>query len=97
MSTEGGEEPEREVGSHWSSRANRAQRGLEIAGPDERVLFWFLGLFFFLRFYLFIERHRERGRDTVRGRSRLPSGSLMWDLIPGPWDHALSGMQTLNH
>ena len=32
--------------------------------------------FFFLRFYPFIhERHRERGRDTGRGRSRLPIGS----------------------
>ena len=45
---------------------------------------------FFLIFYLFIyERHTERGRDTGRGRSRLPAGSLMWDSIldPGirPW------------
>ena len=40
------------------------------------------------RFYLFIhERHRERGRDTGRGRSRLHVGSPMQDLIPGPWDH----------
>ena len=38
-----------------------------------------------LRFYLFIhERHRERGRDIGRGRSRLPVGSLMQDSIPGP-------------
>ena len=38
-------------------------------------------LFFFLRFYLFIN---ERG--TGRGRSRLPAGSLMWDSIPGLQD-----------
>ena len=40
---------------------------------------------------------RERGRDTGRGRSRLHAGSVMWDSIPGPWDHALSRRQTLNH
>ena len=28
-------------------------------------------------------RRRERGRDIGRGRSRLPAGSPMWDLIPG--------------
>ena len=31
-------------------------------------------------------RDRERGRDTGRGRSRIPAGSPMWDLIPGPRD-----------
>ena len=51
---------------------------------------------FFLRFYLFM-RDTERGRDTGRGRSRLPVGSLMWDLIPGPQDHDLSRRQMLNH
>lgn len=40
---------------------------------------------FFERLYSFInERHRERGRDIDRGRSRLLTGSLMWDSIPGP-------------
>ena len=40
---------------------------------------------FLKSFYLFIhERHRERGRDTGRERSRFPTGSMMWDLIPGP-------------
>ena len=53
-------------------------------------------------FYLFIhERQRERGketgRDRSRGRSRLHAGSPMWDLIPGPQDHALSQRQMLNH
>ena len=33
------------------------------------------------------ERERERGRDKGRGRSRLPMGSRMQDLIPGPQDH----------
>ena len=32
------------------------------------------------------DRERERERDIDRGRSRLPVGSLMWDLIPGSWD-----------
>ena len=43
------------------------------------------------------DTHRERGRDTDRGRSRLPAGNLMWDSIPGPCDHDLSRRQTLNH
>ena len=43
------------------------------------------------------DTHRERGRDIVRGRSRLPMGSLMQDSIPGPWDHDLSQKQILNH
>ena len=43
-------------------------------------------IFFFLRFYLFIhEKHAERGRDVGRKRGRFTSGSLMQDLIPGPW------------
>ena len=42
------------------------------------------------------DRERQRDRDTGRGRSRLHIGSLMWDSIPGPRDHALgqSGRQT---
>ena len=41
--------------------------------------------FFLLRFYLLIhERHRDRGRDIGRGRSRLHAGSRMQDPIPGP-------------
>ena len=41
-------------------------------------------------FYLFIhKRHRERGRDTGRGRSRLHAGSLIWDSIPSLQDQAL--------
>ena len=53
---------------------------------------------FNFKIFLFIyERHTERGGDIGRGRSRLPSGSLMWDLIPGPWDHALSRRQIIKH
>ena len=53
--------------------------------------------FSFLIFYLFIhERHTERGRDIGRGRSWLPVGSPMWDLIPGLQDHDLSRRQMLN-
>ena len=33
------------------------------------------------------QRERERGRDTGRGRSRLHTGSMMWDSIPGLQDH----------
>ena len=47
--------------------------------------------------YFFIhERYTERGRDMGRGRSRLPTGSPIWDSVPGPWDHALSQRQRLN-
>ena len=56
-----------------------------------------ISFFSFLRFYLFIHgRHRERGRDTGRGRSRLHAGSLTWDSIPGLQDHTLGRRQTLN-
>ena len=52
-------------------------------------------LYFFKRFYLFFhERHRERGKDTGRGRSRLHAGS------PRSQGHALSvkgGAQLLSH
>ena len=43
---------------------------------------------FFKRFYLFIHK-RHRQTHIGRGRSGLPTGSLMWDSIPGPWDQAL--------
>lgn len=63
---------------------------------------WFLcvAYLYFLKKILFIhswETHTERGRDIVRGRSRLPAGSPTWDLIPGSWDHALSRRQMLNY
>ena len=32
-------------------------------------------------------RDTERGRAIGRGRSRLLTGSPMWDLIPGPGSH----------
>ena len=46
------------------------------------------------------EREREHERESSRQREREKqtpywSGSLMWDLIPGPWDHDLSQRQTL--
>ena len=42
------------------------------------------------------ERERERGRDTGRGRSRLPAGSPTWDSIPGLQDHTLGQRQAPN-
>ena len=41
-------------------------------------------MLFLKRFYLFFMRDTQRGRDTGRGRSRLPVRSPMKDLIPGP-------------
>ena len=54
-------------------------------------------IFFLKILFIFHERHTERGRDTGRGRSRLPEGSPIWDSIPGHQDHDLSQRQTLNH
>ena len=42
-------------------------------------------------------RDTEGGRDIGRDRSRIPAGSPMWDLIPGPRDHDLSQRQMFNH
>ena len=53
--------------------------------------------YFFFKILFIYERHRERGRDTARGKNRLPAGSPMWDLIPGPQDYALSQRQMFNH
>ena len=78
----------------------------------EKSALWasLLCCFFFLRFYLF-ESEQERGwvrvsermreRRAQRGRGgavQTPcwAGSLIWDSIPGPWDHGLSQRQTLN-
>ena len=36
------------------------------------------------------DTERERGRDTGRGRSRLPVESQMWNSSQGPGDHDLS-------
>ena len=54
----------------------------------EKILF-----FFFLRFYSLIhERQKEREAETQAegeaGNFRLHAGSLKWDLILEPWDHA---------
>ena len=55
---------------------------------------FFFQLYFFLKILFIHERRTERGRDIDRGRSRLLTGSPMWDSIPGVWDHALSQRQT---
>ena len=47
--------------------------------------------------YLIHERHREKGRDTGRGRSRLHAGSPMWDSNPGTQDHTLDQREALNY
>ena len=62
-----------------------------------RMLILVFFLFCFLDFIYLFMRDTERGRDISRGRSRLPTGSLMRDSIPGPRDHNLSQWQMLNH
>ena len=66
--------------------------------PVNKYEFIFYIPFFFKRFYLFMrDTERASGRDIGRGRSRHHVGSLMWDSIPGLWDHAPSRRQMLNH
>ena len=65
-----------------------------INNGELNIFFSISYLLFFKKDFIYIfMRDTERGR----GRSRLPTGSLMWDLIPGPWDHALSRRQMLSH
>ena len=61
------------------------------------ILHLFSFFFFKILFVYSWETHIERGRDTGRGRSRLPVGILVWDLILGTSDHDLSQRQMLNH
>ena len=82
---------------HLKARAQPREQCLDTVSPRvfHRTHRTVVGLFYFLRFYLFFhERPRERGRDTGRGRSRLPVGCPMWDSIPGPQGHDLSLRQT---
>ena len=44
-----------------------------------------------------IERERQRHRQREKQAPRGIGGMLMRDLVPGPWDHALSRRQSLNH
>ena len=56
----------------------RARAGCSSLGGWGPFIYYF---FNFLKILFIHERHRVRGRDTGRGRSRLPVGSPMWDLI----------------
>ena len=58
---------------------------------------WGADNLFFFKILFIYSWEIETGRDIGRGRSRLPSGSPMWDSIPGPRDHGLSQRQMLNH
>ena len=83
----------RQVGSvgrqrHWlcllSKKLVPYLSAIQIIKAQENKVPVYLGRNFFKkRFYLFIHRDTERGRDTGRGRSRLHAGSLTWDSIPG--------------
>ena len=74
--------------SHLPWKNSYLQRSLEIV----KNIQWEDGLP-----YIYMEEaYIWRGRDIGRGRSRLPAGSLMQNLIPGPWDHALALSQTLS-
>ena len=47
----------------------------------------FIGFYFLKILFIYSwKTQREKGRDTGRGRSRLPGGSPMWDSIPEPQD-----------
>ena len=49
------------------------------------------------KFIYLLMRDTEKGRDTGRGRSRLPAVRLTRNWIPGPWNQALNQRQMLNH
>ena len=69
------------------NKVERNEERMILQKPGEEIQSYF----FLKRFYLFThERHRERGRDIGRGRSRFSARSLMRDLIPRPRDHTLS-------
>ena len=54
--------------------------------------------FIFIKDFIYIfMRDTETCRNVGRGRSRLPTGSLMQNLIPGSQDHAMSQRKMLNH
>ena len=53
--------------------------------------------FFFKILFIYSWETQRKDRDIGRGRSRLLTGSLMWDSILGPRDHDLSQRQMLNH
>ena len=41
----------------------------------------------FFRFFIYSfmrDTEREKGAETGRGRTRLPTGSMIWDSIPNP-------------
>ena len=81
---------------YWHSFFSTKEMSQSLPKAFDKASFFFF--FFFLRLYLFTHgRHREGGRDTGRGRSRLCVGSPMRVSIPGPRDHALGPRQTLNH
>ena len=51
------------------------------------------------KFYLFDKESEHTQGEQQRAREKQApwgAGSLMWDLIPGPWDHGLSQRQKLN-
>ena len=59
------------------------ERRVLVPGTPESGLFFFFSLFNDI--FLFM-----RDTQRSRGRNRLPTGSLIWDSILGPQDHALS-------
>ena len=69
----------------WGPYSSSKKMRVMQSAPQTQQAHWRWWCFiFFLIFYLFIHgRHRERGRDTGRGRSRLHAGSPTWDSILG--------------
>ena len=71
--------------------------------PVRNISVFYFRIFYFFKdfIYLFMrDIHRERGRDTGRGRSRLHAWSPMWDSIPGLQDYTLglkADAQPLSH
>lgn len=83
---------------------------IKVAGY-KNLLCFYLSVYLFWRFFKkFIwDQERERGRENARAwagkegqrerekKASPGAGSLIWDLIPVPWDHDLSQSKYLTY
>ena len=82
---------------HCTSSCEHLSFFLQLGGGLESS-YTFKNFISFFKKILFIhKRQTERARDPGRGRSSLPAESLLQNSISGPWNHALSRKQKLNH
>ncbi|CAD7685747.1 unnamed protein product [Nyctereutes procyonoides] len=83
-------------GLHHHEKIHTGKKPYKCPICEKRVFFFVCVCVCVLRFYLFM-RDRERDRDTGRRRSRLLTGSLMWDSIPGSHPELKADAQLLSY